>query len=55
MTYFCPECWREIGGDRACPNCGADLTGLGRSSYERQLIRALRHPLTSHYLLSSAS
>jgi HEAT repeat protein len=44
MTYFCPECWREIGGDGICAHCGADLTKEAQSTYEEKLIQALWHP-----------
>jgi HEAT repeat protein len=45
MTYFCPECWKEIpSSSKQCPYCRADLTSIDRSPYKDKLIRALRHP-----------
>jgi predicted amidophosphoribosyltransferase len=45
MTFFCPECWEEIGEkDRKCPHCGADITEHEKKGFEEKLINALRHP-----------
>lgn len=44
MVHFCPSCWREVQAQKVCPGCGADLEAWSRASYEKKLIRALRHP-----------
>jgi HEAT repeat protein len=45
MTYFCPQCWKEIAEDLSiCPHCGADQLVLRNESFVRKLVRALRHP-----------
>lgn len=45
MIHFCPECWKEIGEDRAiCPHCGAGQLTLSSESFVRKLRRALLHP-----------
>jgi HEAT repeat protein len=45
MTYFCPQCWKEITQDLStCPRCGADQLVLRDESFVRKIVRALRHP-----------
>ncbi len=45
MTFFCPECWKEIKEkDRKCPHCGAVISEHEKRSFEDKLINALRHP-----------
>lgn len=45
MRFFCPVCWREVGGGyRICPGCGTDILWYSRSaSYVEKLIAALHH------------
>ncbi len=45
MTFFCPECWKEIKGDeKICPYCGTDITEHEKKDFEEKLINALNHP-----------
>lgn len=45
MTFFCPECWKEIEEkDRKCSHCGADITEHEKKGFEEKLINALKHP-----------
>jgi len=45
MTFFCPQCWREIQQtDERCPFCDADIKALEQRSFVQKLIAALYHP-----------
>ena len=44
LTFFCPNCWNEVGADDvSCPHCGQDQRQEG-VSYLDKLLAALRHP-----------
>jgi HEAT repeat protein len=45
ITFFCPQCWKEIKGDyKICPRCGAVITEHEKKGFEEKLINALNHP-----------
>ncbi|MBE7546737.1 hypothetical protein KsCSTR_07810 [Candidatus Kuenenia stuttgartiensis] len=44
MTFYCPECWKEINAvEETCPFCNADILKYEGMDYEKKLINALRH------------
>ena len=45
MTYYCTNCWKEIGAKQAVfSHCHAEQEQLTRETFVQKLIRALRHP-----------
>ena len=53
LTWFCPECWKQIEfQDIKCPRCGHSLSRYDNLSYEEKLIAALRHPIRENRMLA---
>jgi HEAT repeat protein len=53
ITYFCPNCWREIDRDAVrCPACGYDTAEYSRLPYEEKLLVALNHPIRETRLVA---
>jgi HEAT repeat protein len=46
MTFFCPNCWRDVPETAVvCPHCGHNIAAqLARADYADKLIAALHHP-----------
>jgi HEAT repeat protein len=45
MTFFCPNCWKEMASDRQiCPRCGAKVSSWDEQAFTVKLLRALSHP-----------
>jgi HEAT repeat protein len=46
ITYYCPNCWRELSANvRVCPNCHTRLDKRAEDSFVDKLIGALNHPV----------
>jgi HEAT repeat protein len=51
--FFCPDCWIEIAvGTKTCPHCGYVIAEYESLSYEKKLIRALRHPVRENRMMA---
>jgi len=45
MTFFCPNCWRELPGmQRHCAQCGKEISAWDEKTFTDKLIQALSHP-----------
>ncbi len=45
MIFYCSNCWNEINIDvEICPHCSASQSILQQESFEKKLIRSLKHP-----------
>lgn len=46
ITYYCPNCWREISPKvRVCPHCRTQLDERAQDSFVDKLLGALNHPI----------
>jgi len=47
LTYYCPNCWKELkGNEKICPFCGAELQNFSEIEFEEKLLSALYHPVS---------
>ena len=45
MTFFCPNCWKEIASDQqTCSQCGANVSSWDKQAFTVKLVQALSHP-----------